>query len=95
MSSGASILFESVAASSGFCLLAVHPLGAAQQLPSQKDPGNRGWTPVVSQQAGFPCQMLSEGFWAATHLSLHCQSSSTSEQHWVTSAVVHVTCVLS
>ena len=25
----------------------------------------------------------------------HCQSSSTSEKHWVTSAVVHVTCVLS
>ena len=58
-------------------------------------PGNLGWTPVVSQQAGLPCQMLSEGFWAAAHLSLHCQSSSTSEQHWVTSTVVHVTCVLS
>ena len=53
-------------------------------------PGNLGWTPVVSQQTGFPCQILSEGFWAATHLPFHCQSSSTSEQHWVTSAVVHV-----
>ena len=25
-------------------------------------PGNPGWTPVVSQQVGFPCQMLLEGF---------------------------------
>ena len=47
------------------------------------------------QQAGFPCQILSEGFWAATHLPLHCPSSLTLEQHWVTSTVVHMKCVLS
>ena len=35
------------------------------------------------QQAGFPCQMLLEGFWAATHLPLHSPSSLTLEQHWV------------
>ena len=45
------------------------------------------------QQAGFPCQMLSEGFWAATHLPLYHPSSLTAEQHWVTSTVI--TCVLS
>ena len=46
-------------------------------------PGNRSWTQVVYQQAGFPSQMLSEGFWAATHLPLHSLSSLTSEQLWV------------
>ena len=46
-------------------------------------PGNHGWTPEVPQQAGFPCQMLLEGFWAATHLPLHSLSSLTLEQLWV------------
>ena len=59
-----------------------------------RGPGNRGWTPVVSQQAGFPCQMLSEGIWAATHLPLHYPSSLTSEQHWVTLTVVHMCAVV-
>ena len=35
------------------------------------------------QQAGFPCQMLLEGFWAATHLPLLSPSSLTLEQLWV------------
>ena len=35
------------------------------------------------QQAGFPCQMLLEGFWADTHLPLHSPSSLTFEQLWV------------
>ena len=69
------------------------PLGAAMTVtPSHDDTGPR--QPKLDsgspQQAGFPCQMLYEGFWAATHLPLHNPSSLTSEQHWVTSAVVQV-----
>ena len=60
-----------------------------------ENPGNDGWTPEIPQQAAFPCQMLSEGFWAATHLPLNNPSSLALEQHWVTSTVAHVTCVLS
>ena len=36
--------------------------------------------------------MLSEGFWAATHLPLYNPSSLTSEQHLVTLTVVESTC---
>ena len=37
----------------------------------------------TTSRLGFPCQMLLEGFWAATHLPLHNPSSLTPEQRWV------------
>ena len=50
-------------------------------------PGNRGWTPVVSQQAGFPCQMLQRGL-LGCHPFVPCSLSSMSlEELWVTSTV--------
>ena len=54
------------------------------------DPGNHSWTPEALSRLVFPGQMLSEGFWVATHLTLHNPSSLTSEQLWVTSTAVRV-----
>ena len=46
-------------------------------------PGNRGWTPVVSQQAGFPCQMLLREFLGCHPSAPENSSSLTAEQRWV------------
>ena len=62
-------------------------MGAAMTVSPSHDeigPGQPKLDSGSPQQAGFPCQMLYEDFWAAIHLSLRNPSSLTSEQHWVT-----------
>ena len=77
----------------GAIIVVESPQGAAITVTLLYDVTGPGQPRLDS--GSFPCQMLYEGFWAATHLPLHIPSSLTPEQHWVTSIVVHVTCVLS
>ena len=61
-----------------------YPLGAAMTVTPFSNvtgPGQPKLDSGSPQQAGFPCQMLYESFWAATHLLLHNPPSLTSEQH--------------